>query len=186
MKSSLATSLSIVGVIAAGGAAMGLNTAVLTSKSGGSDPVQQVLEQTATTVDGGAPDVVAAAAQTGDQAIASETTTFTIGSAGTVTVTVLGSSLEVTDITAESGWTASPPRYVDSSRVKVHFTSAAQRLEVKIALVGGVPQVTVEDDSGVAAPGYPADDHDDDDGEHEDHDEEHEHEDEHGEEGDDD
>lgn len=185
MKSSLATSLSIVGVIAAGGAAMGLNTAVLTSKSGGNDLVQQVLEQTATTVDAGtsAVDVVGAAAQSA----AGETTTFTIGSAGTVTVTVLGSSLEVTDITAETGWTASPPRYADSTHVKVHFTSAAQRLEVKVSLVDGVPQVTVEDDSGAPAPGYPTgDDHDDEDHDDDDHNEEHEHEDEHDEEGDDD
>ena len=177
MKSSLATSLSIAGVIAAGGVAMGLNTAVLTSKSGGSDLVQQVLDQTATTVAGGdSGDVVEAAAQ--NAPAVAETTTFTIGSAGTVTVTVLGANLEVTDITAGTGWTAGPPRYADATHAKVHFTSSAQRLEVKIALVDGVPQVTVEDDSGAPAPGYPADDHQDDE-DHDDEDHEHEHDDDH-------
>lgn len=184
MKSALATSLSIAGVLAAGGVAMGLNTAVLTSKTGRSDLVQQVLEQVSpSTTLPGAEGVVGAAASDPS----SESTTFSIGAAGTIAVSVTGATLEVTDITVGSGWTASPPRYADSSHVKVHFTSTAQMLEVRITLVDGVPQVTVEDDSGAPAPGFPADgdrdgDHDDDhDGEHE-----HEHEEEHGEEADDD
>lgn len=186
MKSSLATSLSIVGVLAAGGAAMGLNTAVLTSTSGGSDLVQQLVDEaSAATGSTLAPAGVVDAAATP----AGDTTTFTIGTAGTVTVTVTGASLEVTDITAGTGWTASSPRYEGISMAKVHFTSAAQRLEVYVTVVDGVPQVKVEDETGAPAPGYPGageEHHDDDDDEHEEHeDDEHEDEDE-DEEGDDD
>lgn len=174
MKSSLATSLSIVGVLAAGGVAMGLNTAVLTSKSGGSDLVQQLVDEAAATGTTLLPTGVidAAAAPEGD------TTTFTIGTAGTVTVTVTGASLEVTDITAGAGWTASSPRYEGMSMAKVHFTSAAQRLEVYVTVVDGVPQVKVEDETGAPAPGYPesGEGHHDDDDDHEEH-EEHEDED---------
>lgn len=163
MKTSLATGLSIAGVIVAGGAAMALNTVVLTSKSSSGNLAAAVTDgSSATTADLGAGGVTAEGASAGysDQS-GTASTTFTIGAAGTVTVSVTGATLEVTDITAAGGWTASPPRYFGLGSARVHYTSASQRLDVRIDLVNGVPQVQVVDDTGQPGPvpGFDGEDH---------------------------
>ena len=74
---------------------------------------------------------------------AAETTTYTVADAGTVTLTVVESRLELVEVAAADGWQAS----IDSetaTEIEIDFVSAGSRLRFQAELEDGAVKVEVE------------------------------------------
>lgn len=195
MKVSIATALSVVGVLAAGAAAYAVNVSVLDAPSASDSS----LVSTTIATGGMATPVVSAdsGAVSADGVKVNDTTTsYQVGTAGTVVVSIETGAVVVTSVVPNSGYTAEPARTEANGLVKVHFNSSTSRIEFTAQLVNGEVVVKVNNESlpGGAVTGTPAkpsfpgagDDDDDDEDEHE---ERHHHDDDDGEhefEGDDD
>ena len=171
MKTGIATTVSVVGVIAAGVAAFAVNSSVLSSSGATNSAV------VSTTVTAVTPNV---AMPTNDKVGATEaqatevtdtTTTYQVGAAGTVVIDTSSGSIVVTAIAPAAGFTSEPARTEVGGLVKVHFVSSAQRIEFTAQLVDGVVKTNVVNESTKAPSAAPRPDHDDDDdgdGEHHD------------------
>ena len=189
MKTSIATSISIVGVLAAGAAAFAVNTAVLDfSPSTATEAVAEVVatdsvQDTAVAEQSIAgstsntqpspqapvpvPQAVVAALPT-----VSQTSTYRVGDSGRVILEVRENSLRVANVLPAANWSASRPEYEDGE-VEVSFYSGSVEVEFKARLVNGDIKVFVETENEAAADSYEREYHDDDD-----HDDDHDHEDE--------
>ena len=183
MKVSIATALSVVGVLAAGAAAYAVNVSVLDAPSASDSS----LVSTTIATGGMATPVVSAdsGAVSADGVKVNDTTTsYQVGTAGTVVVSIETGAVVVTSVVPNSGYTAEPARTEANGLVKVHFNSSTSRIEFTAQLVNGEVVVKVNNESlpGGAVTGTPAkpsfpgagDDedeheerHHDDDGEHE-------------------
>lgn len=182
MKSSLATSISIAGVIAAGAAAFAVNTAVLNvspdtatatvsetsisippesgsvaSQNTSSTPIRTVPPQ---------PQAVAAVAPS-----ITQTSTYKVGDSGRVILEVRDNSLRVANVLPSTNWSASRPEY-DDGEVEVSFYSGSVEVEFKARLVNGEIKVFVETENEAADDSYEREYHDDDD-DHDDEDDDH-------------
>lgn len=192
MKVSIATALSVAGVLAAGAAAYAVNVSVLDAPSASdASIVSTTLPAGATAT---AADATNGGAVSADGVKVNDTTTsYQVGSAGTVVVSTETDAVVVTSVVPNSGYTAEPARTEANGLVKVHFNSATSRIEFTAQMVNGevVVKVINEPTPGApvagspAKPVFPGAAGDDDDQEERHHDDE-DHDDEHEIEGDDD
>ena len=174
MKTSIATTLSVVGVIAAGAAAYAVNTSVLGAVAENTPSV--VAQSSVTTVAPVPIGAVTNAAVQSQQSEASDTTTtYKVGNAGSVVIDISSGQIVVTSILPAAGFTSEPARADANGIVKVHFVSSNQRIEFIAKLLNGavITDVVSETPTSMAPP---REHHDDDDDEHDDddhHDERH-------------
>lgn len=169
MKTSIATALSVAGVLAAGAAAYAVNTSVLGAVA---DNTPTAVAEAPATNSAVAP--IAKVTNAAVQAQAGETsnvTTYKVGDAGSVVIDTSSGKIVVTSILPAAGFTSEPAKADSNGVVKVHFVSATQRIEFIAKLENGsvVTDVVNETPTSVAPPRR---DHDDDD-DHEDEDDHH-------------
>ncbi len=187
MKTGIATTLSVAGVIVAGVAAFAVNNSVLgASSSATTAMVSTNLPAGATPVRSGS--VSAAVAQA--TAINDTTTTYTVGSAGSVVIDTASGAAVVTGIAPAAGYTSEPAITDALGAVAVRFHSSMQHIEFIAQMVDGQVKVNVKDITPPAMKPAPArPDHDEDDDDHdedEDHDDDRHHDDDHDDDEDDD
>ena len=178
MKVGIATTLSIAGVLAAGAAAYAVNSSVLSASSSLSPTTS------------GTPAVVANTnalpAQVAEQStkvqssvLNNTTTTYQVGTAGSVVLDMRSGAIAVSNVLPAAGWSSEPAQVQSNGDVKVPFISSSTRIEFLARLVDG--KVTVNVTSRPIAPPKPKptysdDDDDDDDNHDDDHDDKKEHE----------
>ena len=182
MKTGIATTVSVVGVIAAGVAAFAVNSSVLGSSSPANSAMVSAAvagnTQNGTAINNGqvtASDALATA-------VTDTTTTYQVGQAGSVVIDTSSGAIVVTGIAPAAGYTSEPAQTEVGGIVKVHFVSATQRIEFTAQLVNGVVKTNVINEGNPSMGSVPPrphhDDDDDDHEEREEHDERDEHEDE--------
>lgn len=165
MKTGIATTVSVVGVIAAGVAAFAVNSSVL----GASSPANSAI--VSTTVAGNMPnnytpvnDGKVGAADALATAVTDTTTTYKVGDAGSVVIDTSTGAIVVTGIAPAAGFTSEPARTEAGGIVKVHFVSSTQRIEFIAQMVNGVVKVNVVNEGRPTAGSVPPRPrHDDDD-----------------------
>ncbi len=184
MKTGIATTVSVVGVIVAGVAAFAVNNSVLSASSPSNSVIMSTSIPTGAT--GNSPINVGkiSAAVAKATPITDTTTTYAVGNAGSVVLDTATGAIVVTGIAPAAGYTSEPATTDAQGVIRVRFVSSMQHLEFIAQLVNGKAQVSVKDitpSSVKPAPTKPRydDDHEDEEDEHhdEDHDEDHEDED---------
>ena len=180
MKVGIATTLSIAGVLAAGAAAFVVNTSVLSSTNA---PVTTSVASapSATPTPGS---VLALNTAIVEQNPSSTTSTYAVGSSGTVVIDTSTGRVVVTSVAPAAGWTSEYAQTNSDGAVKVRFAQASSRIEFTAQMVNGVVQTSVTNETApAAAPPQPqAPRYEDDDDDHEERDddrEEHEDDEEH-------
>ena len=186
MKTSIATALSVAGVLAAGAAAYAVNTSVLGAVADNTPTA--VAESPATNNSATAP--IAKVTNAAVQAQAGETsnvTTYKVGDAGSVVIDTSSGKIVVTSILPAAGFTSEPAQADSNGVVKVHFVSATQRIEFIAKLENGsvVTDVVNETPTSVAPPRRDHDDDDDHEDDEDHHDRDHDDDDHHEDEDDD-
>ena len=179
MKVGIATTLSIVGVLAAGAAAFVVNTNVLGSTNAPATTSvtdSGILSPKSTTIPGS---VNALSTSVVEQNPSSTTSTFAVGNSGTVVIDTSSGSVVVTSIAPAAGWTSEPAQVDANGSVKVHFIQGTNRIEFTIQMVNGEVQTSVKNETAPVAnapkPSVPsfAGDDDDEDGHNDDRGEKH-------------
>ncbi len=174
MKTTIATALSVVGVLGAGSAAALVNTQILDGSPGESTASAAVLPP-ASTVDVSIPEIVLdslepvstlATTEDDDESVPTTTepaapaptgylTAFNVGDAGIVTVDVVDGQILLVSAEPKPGWdTTKAEGSDDDNEVQVEFTSATVLVEFEAAFVDGqiVPKVTSKSIGVTAAP----------------------------------
>ena len=162
MKVGIATTLSIAGVLAAGAAAYAVNSSVLSASSSLSPTTS------------GTPAVVANTnalpAQVAEQStkvqssvLNNTTTTYQVGTAGSVVLDMRSGAIAVSNVLPAAGWSSEPAQVQPNGDVKVPFISTSTRIEFLARLVDG--KVTVNVTSQPIAPPKPKPTYSDDDDE---------------------
>lgn len=186
MKTGIATTVSVVGVIVAGVAAFAVNNSVLSTSSPSNSIVMSSNYPAGATENMPVNSGKISAAVAKATPITDTTTTYAVGNAGNVVLDTATGAIVVTGIAPAAGFTSEPATTDAAGVVKVRFISSMQHLEFIAQMVSGQTQVSVKDitpPSVKPAPTKPRhddDDHDEDEeDEHhdEDHDEDHEDED---------
>ena len=163
MKVGIATTLSIAGVLAAGAAAFVVNTSVLSSTNA---PVTTSVASTptATPTPGS---VLALNTAIVEQNPSSTTSTYAVGSSGTVVIDASTGRVVVTSVAPAAGWTSEYAQTNSDGAVKVRFAQASSRIEFTAQMVNGIVQTSVTNETAPAvaapkpqAPRYADDDHD--------------------------
>lgn len=187
MKTSIATSISIVGVLAAGAAAFAVNTAVLDFSSPTATEAVAEVATTVPTEDTAVAGRSAASSTSSSQptppvappvqqAVAavlptvSQTSTYKVGDSGRVILEVRENTLRVANVLPAANWSASRPEYEDGE-IEVSFYSGSTEVEFKARLVDGEIKVFVETENEGTDDSYEREYHDDDD-DHDDHEDE--------------
>ena len=192
MKKSIATIISVAGVLGAGAAAYAVNSSVLSATSsndlvaaatsaatfapggptltpGGGVVVAGATAAAPTTSTSATPATVAPLSST--PVPSSTRTSYKVGSAGSVVLDSAGDVLTIAGVSPATGWTATKT-LGGTQTATVHFTSSTMRVEFVATLSNGVVGVDV---TSVALPPpsttRPYDDDDDD--RHGDHDDDH-------------
>lgn len=183
MKTGIATTVSVVGVIVAGVAAFAVNNSVLSASSPSNSVVMSSnYPAGATPVNGGKISAAVAKATP----ITDTTTTYAVGNAGNVVLNTATGAIVVTGIAPGAAFTSEPATTDAAGVVRVRFLSSIQHLEFIAQMVNGQTKVSVKDITPASlkpAPSKQDDDDDDydedeeDDHHDEDHDEDHEDED---------
>lgn len=179
MKKSIATIISVAGVLGAGAAAYAVNSSVLSATSSNelvaaTVPVATFAPSGSTVTPGGgvvtAGAVTTATAPTPpvvENTIPSSTrTTYKVGGAGTVVLDSAGGTIAVVGINPGSGWTARKVER-DPSEIEVDFVSSTMKVEFTARLANGRISTFVESERLTTSSTRPHDDDDDD--RHEDH-----------------
>ena len=166
MKVGIATTLSIAGVLAAGAAAYAVNSSVLgasssvTATASGTPAVDAVNTLPA--------QVAAQSTKVQSSVLNNTTTTYQVGTAGSVVIDTRSGAIAVNNVLPAAGWSSEPAQVEPNGDVKVPFISSTARIEFLARLVDG--KVTVSVKSQPIAPPKPKptySDDDDDDEEHE-------------------
>ncbi|MEO8162906.1 MAG: hypothetical protein ABI590_03915 [Ilumatobacteraceae bacterium] len=154
MKTSLATTLSIVGVLATGGVAFAVNTSVLDSSVAAVTATPALPEAIVPRAESpfdfeGSPTdstVPVAVASTSVQSA------YDVDGAGIVTLAQDGTSLTVVSVLPVSGWTFDTSNE-DAAGVEVEFTNGAQHMKFRAELLDGriVTSVQTEVDEAKGA-----------------------------------
>ena len=179
MKVGIATTLSIAGVLAAGAAAYAVNSSVLSTS-----PSVSVTASGTPAVDSGTPvsaQVAAQSTKVQSSVLNNTTTTYQVGTAGSVVIDMSSGAIAVSNVLPAAGWSSEPAQVQPNGDVKIPFISSSTRIEFLAQLVEG--KVTANVTSQPIAPpntmkpgGKPPkpndsysedDDDDDDDEEHE-------------------
>jgi hypothetical protein len=159
MKSTIATTLSLAGVLVAGSAAALVNTHVL---SGGSSPSSFVVAAApaaapvvnavadpvaATTVAPAALPPVTVPAAAAAAAAAPTQAMYRVGGSGTVTLDTAGDVLKIVNVAPADGWSVTKSELNDSLNAEVRLRSAAGEVEFHANLLFGVvtPSVSLHD-----------------------------------------
>ena len=182
MKVGIATTLSIAGVLAAGAAAYAVNSSVLSTS-----PSVSATASGTPSVDTGTPvsgQVSEQSTKVQSSVLNNTTTTYQVGTSGSVVLDMSSGSVAVSNVLPAAGWSSEPAQLQPNGDVKIPFVSSSTRIEFLARLVDGKVVVSVTS-RPIASPNTmkPAnrnysddDDHDDDDEEHErDDDEDREH-----------
>ena len=182
MKVGIATTLSIAGVLAAGAAAYAVNSSVLSTS-----PSVSATASGTPSVDTGTPvsgQVSEQSTTVQSSVLNNTTTTYQVGTSGSVVLDMSSGSVAVSNVLPAAGWSSEPAQLQPNGDVKIPFVSSSTRIEFLARLVDGKVVVSVTS-RPIASPNTmkPAnpnysddDDHDDDDEEHErDDDEDREH-----------
>ena len=174
MKTTIATALSVIGVLGAGSAAALVNTQILDGGPAESTASAAVLPP-ASTVDVSIPELLEArvpelqvdttvdttsttqpeAPKPAAPAPSGYLTSFNVGDAGVVTVDVVDGQLLLVDTEAKPGWQVSKAeQHDDDNEVEVYFSSSTVRVEFEATLIDGqiVPKVSSKSLGTSAAP----------------------------------
>lgn len=179
MKVGLTTALSIAGVLAAGAAAFAVNSSVLSTSSSTQstvvDPAVAPVVDVVTTLPG---QVGAQSTPVQSSIVNNTTTTYQVGSSGSVVIDMSSGGITVSNVVPSAGWSSEPAQLQPNGDVKVHFVSATARIEFLSHLADGkvsvsvtskpvAPINSVKPTNNSTKPSVPfSDDDDDEDGEH--------------------
>ena len=148
MKVGIATTLSIAGVLAAGAAAYAVNSSVL----GTSSSISPTTSGTPAVIAANALPAPVAEQSTKVQSsvLNNTTTTYQVGTAGSVVLDMRSGAIAVNNVLPAAGWSSEPAQVQPNGDVKVPFVSSSTRIEFLARLVDG--QVTVNVTSQPIAP----------------------------------
>ena len=179
MKVGIATTLSIAGVIVAGAAAYAVNSSVLSTTSSTQSavvdsPASPVVDAVST-IPG---QVVQQSIPVQSSVLNNTTTTYQVGSSGSVVIDMSSGGIAVSNVVPSAGWSSEPAQLQPNGDVKVHFVSANARIEFLSHLADGkvsvsvtsepvAPLTTVKPTSNSTKPSVPFSGDDDEDGKHE-------------------
>ena len=171
MKVGIATTLSIAGVLAAGAAAYAVNSSVLSTSSSVSNTTTAApAVNTATALPAS---VTERSTKVQSSVLNNTTTTYQVGTAGSVVLDMRTGAIVVSNVLPAAGWSSEPAQVQPNGDVKVPFISSSTRIEFLARLVDG--KVTVNVTSRPIAPPKPKPTYSDDDDD-DDHDDKKEHE----------
>lgn len=176
MKVGIATTLSIAGVLAAGAAAYAVNSSVLSTS-----PSVSVTASDTPAVDSGTPvsaQVAAQSTKVQSSVLNNTTTTYQVGTAGSVVIDMSSGAIAVSNVLPAAGWSSEPAQVQPNGDVKIPFISSSTRIEFLAQLVEGKVTANVTSQPIApppsmkpAKPTYSDDDEDDED-DKEEHDDE--------------
>jgi hypothetical protein len=176
MKVGIATTLSIAGVLAAGAAAYAVNSSVLsTSPSVSATASGTPPADAANTLPA---QVAAQSTKVQSSVLNNTTTTYQVGTSGSVVLDTRSGAIAVSNVLPAAGWTSEPAQVQPNGDVKVPFVSSTARIEFLARLVDGkvvvsvtalpiAPPNTMKPAANPPKPKYSDDDDDDDDDEEE-------------------
>ena len=167
MKVGITTAISVAGVLVAGTAAYAVNSNVLTTSSSIASsvtvPLVTPIIVAATTASG---KVARQSIKVGLSVLNDTTTTYKVGTSGSVVLDMRSGAIAVSNVLPAAGWSSEPAQVQPNGDVKVPFISTSTRIEFLARLVDG--KVTVNVTSQPIAPPKPKPTYsDDDDEEHE-------------------
>ena len=176
MKVGIATTLSIAGVLAAGAAAYAVNSSVLSTS-----PSVSVTASGTPAADLGTPvsgQVSEKSTQVQSSVLNNTTTTYQVGTSGSVVLDMSSGSVAVSNVLPAAGWSSEPAQVQPNGDVKIPFISSSTRIEFLAQLVEGKVTANVTSQPIApppsmkpAKPTYSDDDEDDED-DKEEHDDE--------------
>jgi hypothetical protein len=138
MKVGIATTLSIAGVLAAGAAAYAVNSSVLSTTSSIAstvvDPSVTPVVDVVTTDPG---QVVEQSTKVQSSVLNNNTTTYQVGTSGSVVIDLSSGAIAVSNVLPAAGWSSEPAQAQPNGDVKVHFISANARIEFLAHLADG-------------------------------------------------
>lgn len=174
MKASIATAISIAGVLVTGAGAFALNSAVLSpspqiesamiTAAPGNQSVLAESQATVTTSPEASQSAIIPAKNSPQSS-----STYKVGDAGRVILALNDGDIEVINVLPSSGWTAKSPEY-DDGEVEVKFRSSTLELEFTARVKNGQIDVYVESEDDDADESYEREDHEEDNDEREDDD----------------
>jgi len=176
MKVGIATTLSIAGVLAAGAAAYAVNSSVLSTSpsvsatASGTPAIDAVNTLPA--------QVAAQSTKVQSSVLNNTTTTYQVGTSGSVVLDMRSGAIAVTNVLPAAGWSSESAQVQPNGDVKVPFVSSTARVDFLAQLVDGkvtvsvtalpiAPPNTLKPAANPPKPKYSDDDDDDDDEEHE-------------------
>ena len=142
MKVGIATTLSIAGVLAAGAAAYAVNSSVLSTSSSVSPTTSGTPAAVANTVALPAS-VTEKSTKVQSSVLNNTTTTYQVGTAGSVVLDMRSGAIAVSNVLPAAGWSSEPAQLQPNGDVKVPFLSSSTRLEFLARLVDGKVAVNV-------------------------------------------
>jgi hypothetical protein len=195
MKVGIATTLSIAGVLAAGAAAYAVNSSVLSTSSSVSATASGALAVDA--VNTLPAQVAAQSTKVQSSVLNNTTTTYQVGTSGSVVLDMGSGAIAVTNVLPAAGWSSEPAQVQPNGDVKVPFVSSTARVDFLAQLVDGkvtvsvtalpiAPPNSMKPAANPPKPKYSDDDDDDDEHDDEEHDGKHKEDREHEEDEDDD
>jgi len=141
MKVGIATTLSIAGVLAAGAAAYAVNSSVLsTSPSVSATASGTPPADAANTLPA---QVAAQSTKVQSSVLNNTTTTYQVGTSGSVVLDTRSGAIAVTNVLPAAGWSSEPAQVQPNGDVKVPFISSTARIEFLAQLVDGKVTVNV-------------------------------------------
>jgi hypothetical protein len=172
MKVGIATTLSIAGVLAAGAAAYAVNSSVLSTSpsvsatASGTPAIDAVNTLPA--------QVAAQSTKVQSSVLNNTTTTYQVGTSGSVVLDTRSGAIAVTNVLPAAGWSSEPAQVQPNGDVKVPFVSSTARVDFLAQLVDGkvtvsvtalpiAPPNTMKPAANPPKPKYSDDDDDDDD-----------------------
>jgi hypothetical protein len=172
MKVGIATTLSIAGVLAAGAAAYAVNSSVLSTSpsvsatASGTPAIDAVNTLPA--------QVAAQSTKVQSSVLNNTTTTYQVGTSGSVVLDTRSGAIAVTNVLPAAGWSSEPAQVQPNGDVKVPFVSSTARVDFLAQLVDGkvtvnvtalpiAPPNTMKPATNPPKPKYSDDDDDDDD-----------------------
>ena len=141
MKVGIATTLSIAGVLAAGAAAYAVNSSVLSTSSSVSATASGT--PAADVVNTLPAQVVEKSTKVQSSVVNNTTTTYQVGTAGSVVLDMRSGAIAVSNVLPAAGWSSEPAQLQPNGDVKVPFLSSSTRLEFLARLVDGKVAVNV-------------------------------------------
>jgi hypothetical protein len=144
MKVGIATTLSIAGVLVAGAAAFAVNSNVLSTSSSiastVTEPLVAPIVDAVTTVPG---QVAEQSTKVDSSVLNNNTTTYKVGTSGSVVIDLSTGSIAVNNVLPAAGWSSEPAQVQPNGDVKVHFVSPSARVEFLAQVVNGKVSTSV-------------------------------------------